>query len=184
MHKPQRTMTDDARDGFNMAAFLLNSHAMTILNFTRTGMGVRGGERLNAAAAAMILVYGCMTNSPVMLLVYFPAWLLMVVRQRLFPDRRQHSRYQGWPWLVGWLVKDEYQARCVEAALLLLFGSLLFDVSPAAGLFLLCGSVSLTAKYVVEHVLHERRVRAWNDWQAEAEEWQDAMYEAQRRFKK
>ena len=174
---------DDARDGFNIAGFALTAHAMTILPFTRTGMGIRGLGAYGFWAMVMIFFYALLMGSPAMLL-YLALWLVMAVRHRLFPDRRQHSAYQGYPWLFGWMVKDEYIARCVEAASMFLIGSLLYGLSQAVGLFVVCGTFSLGAKYVMEHSLHLRRVQAAHDWQAEADGWRVAMEEVQRRLRR
>src|SRR4051812_25602941 len=102
-----RSMMDDARDGFNLVNILASVHSMAILPFTRTGMGVWGMGADGFWSMMLIFVYGCMMNSPAMLFCYLPAWFVMAVRHKLFPDRRQHPRYQGYPWIFE-NIKNEY----------------------------------------------------------------------------
>jgi hypothetical protein len=113
--------------------------------------------------------------------LYLPAWLLAVIWRKLTADPIEHSSYQGMPFLTAWLMPNEYLARCAEAGLMVLFGALLSRANEAVGLFVSAGAIPLMGKYILEHTLHERRIRAAIDMQAEAEAWQHAMQEAARR---
>jgi hypothetical protein len=177
-------MIDDMRQGFNIGSWLLYSWSMAYLPFLRTSFGVRGMEGYSFWAFVIILAYGTLGNSPAMVWGYLPAWVLMVIWRKLRADSLQHSAYQGWPWLTGWMIRDEYLARCAEAGLMILIGALLSRVDESVGLFVSGGVIALGAKYVYEHVTHMRQVRAAMDWHREAELWQEAMEEAARRQRK
>jgi hypothetical protein len=156
---------------------------MTLLVFTRSGMGVWGVGYYGVWSLVLILFYGLMMNSAAMIFIYLPAWLLLAIRQKIFPDRIQHSRYTGFPWAFDGIIANEYLARFVEAVTMLFIGNLLCGIAPEVGLFVMGGCASLGVKASLDYALHRRRVQASRDWRAEADAWQRAMEEAERRFR-
>src|SRR4051794_37286901 len=135
----QRSIPDDVRQGFNIVSWLLYSWSMAYLPFLRIGFGVRGMEGYSFWAMVIILAYGTLGNSPAMVWGYLPAWVLMVLWKKIRADPIQESSYQGWPLLTGWMIPDEYLARCAEAGLMILLGALLSRVDEAVGLFVFSG---------------------------------------------
>jgi hypothetical protein len=180
----QPSMLDDMRSGFNVSTFALEVAGMAYLPILRARFGVRAMQGTSFWAMLAIAAYAVAMNSRVMLCAYLPVWLLCIVWKRLGADPYEHSSYQGYPILTGWLFSNEYLARCAEAGLLWLFGAWLARVDESLGLFVTGGGFVLMAQYMLGHTIHLRRVRAAIDMQSEAEQWQATMQEVARRQKR
>jgi hypothetical protein len=100
--------------------------------------------------------------------MFFACWLVLVILHRaeaLKNGRDRHSR-DSYPWLAMCVrprPASMLMATGFEAAFLLLAGTLLTGLSPPLGAFVMGGGVPLVVKGVIDHTLHERRIRRMGD---------------------
>ena len=158
----QPTNLYDARASFNLFNAVANVHAKCLLPFTRCHMGKHGmGLLPSIFAAFLMLAYAQYARAPEMLL-FCRAWLVMAVLRRLTADRRQHTEYEGWPWLFGFL-RNQQLARLLEAGSLWLIGGWLSTYSVPLGRFVAAGAFSYGFKYAVDRIVDGRMQDAAHD---------------------
>ncbi len=120
----------------------------------------------------LMVFYGAAAPCPEMSL-YIPVWLMFVILRRFKPDRNQHSRYQGYPWLCRIFTRNEYQARMIEPWVVFGIGLCLVDVAPALAQFMVIGCASLFVTLCVETASLQARKRAMEDAQKDAAQMMD-----------
>jgi hypothetical protein len=173
------SMLLDLRTSFNIANFLADTHSACIRPFTRTGMGARGLGAPAFFAAILILAYAGNAHAPDMLL-YFQAWLVMVVYRRITADKTQHSHFQGWVWMFDWCVKNELTARLLEAGSMWIIGGILSGFSEAIGRFVSAGVFSLGLKYLIDASTVQRQKEAAHNARIEMAAMQRRLEEEKR----
>jgi hypothetical protein len=104
--------------------------------------------------------------------VYIPVWLMFLIMRVGKTEKRQHSRYQGYPWLCRMIpfMNNEYKARLAEPFVLFAGGMLVMQYSPAMSVFLLSGCVSLLAILSAESGAIAVRKRAMEDAMKEGQQ--------------
>ena len=141
--------------------------------FLRSGFGSRGFAAHPISLIFMVF-YGAAARCPEMSL-WIPAWLVMVILRQLRTDKRQHSRYQGYPWLCRLVTRNEFQARMIEPWVVFAGGICLTDTAPALGQFLIIGCASLFVTLMIETASIQARRRAMEDARKEAAQMADLM---------
>jgi hypothetical protein len=164
----ESSMLIDMRTSFNLLNFLADAHTASIRPFTRSGMGTRGIGAPGFWAMLLILAYAGFANAPEMIL-YFWAWLAMVVYRRITADRRQHTDFQGWVWMFDWCLKDELKAHLLEAVSMWAIGGFLCGFSEPLGQFVMLGAVSFGVKYAINAATVARRREAAHNARIEME---------------
>ena len=143
----------EPKDIINTCYSLGRIGATVFTVFTRGMFGVWG---LKPAffSGMFIVLYGALTNRPVLTDRYLPAWLIAVIYRRLTYDRVQVSSYWGMPF---WgLIKNERLAQLLEIALLFGVGYLVKD--PPLSQFFWIGGVCLVIQLNIQVQL-ERTMR-------------------------
>jgi|SRR5271166_497525 len=175
------SMLVDMRTSFNIANFLADTHSACIRPFTRTGMGARGLGAPGFFAGILILAYAGFADAPDMLL-YFQAWLIMAVYRQIFSvDKRQHTQFQGFVWAFDWAIKNELNARLLEAGSMWIIGGALSGFSEAVGRFVSAGVFSLGLKYLIDASTVQRRKEAAHNARIEMEAMQRRLEQEKRR---
>jgi hypothetical protein len=155
----KQSMLIDMRTSFNILYFVASIHAKCIEPFTRSGMGTRGIGAAGFWAMLFIPAYAGTVHADEML-AYWHAWVLMVIYRRVTADRKQHTDFGGWVWMFDWLIKDELNARRLEAVSMLVLGNLLSAWSEAVGQFVTYGFFSLGIKCVIDGINRARQKEA------------------------
>ena len=155
----QPSLLTDMRTGFNVAILIADAHSACIRPLTRTGMGVRGMGTPGVLALFFIPVCASLAESPD-LLTYWYGWIAMVIYRRLKAEPFQHPDYQGRVWMFHWCMKDEINARLMEAGMMPIIGGFLCQISEPIGLFVTAGFFSFGLRYVVDAAAHRRRKEA------------------------
>lgn len=154
----------EGRDIVNLSFQLASIHAACVWPFTRSGFGTHA---FSGYPWSLLLMLGYAAARPCPAMQwYIPAWLLMVLYRRATADRRQHSKYQGAPWLFKRL--NTRVAFCME--LFTCFFAAIFAAMADQGLadFLLAETVSLLAVMMIEAAVIDARRRAKRDAQHQA----------------
>jgi hypothetical protein len=141
--------------------------------FLRSGFGSRGFAS-HPISLILMIAYGGFANCPEMSLD-IPAWLMFVIMRQMKTNKRQHSRYQGYPWLCRIITRNEYQARMIEPWVVFGMGICLTNAAPALGQFLIIGCASLFVTLCIETASIQARKRAMEDARHEAEQMKDLM---------
>jgi hypothetical protein len=150
----------DMRDSFNIVNFLADGHTACFRPFTREGAGPHGlGAPGFFAGAAFLPLWAGMTDSPDMLL-YWQAWIIMVVYRRIMASKQEHPHYQGRVVVIGRFVKNELHARLMEAGAMWVLGGVLSGFSEDIGYFVTTGLFSFGFKYVIDSWTVARRREA------------------------
>ena len=104
------------------------------------------------------------------LITYIPVWLVLVVLRRITADRTQHSRYQGYPWLMRLIpfVRNEFQGRLLEPGIIFFTGVFLAPSSLPLARFVIGGSLSLFIVLGTEMEVMCARKRAMHDARVDA----------------
>jgi hypothetical protein len=180
--KQQQSFLVDMRASFNIVNFLADIHTAAIRPWTRSGMGTRGMGAAGLFAGVLILGYAGFAEAPEMI-TYFWAWLAMVVYRRITADKREHTHYQGRVWLFHWCLKDELNARLMEAGTMWILGGVLAGVSEALGQFVVAGLFSFGLKYVIDAATVERRREAAHNARIEMETHHQSFEEERRSYR-
>lgn len=164
---------------FNLLVILLSAHATCLRVFLRYGFGSEALGANGLGAFLLILAYAGFSNSPEML-TYFWLWFAALIAQRCrtgvlaATGRREHSRYNGWPWLTGLVTRNELAAKAAEGPLCLIIGAILCEWSEQVGYFVMFGMVSLTGLHIIDRIAIEMQIRRMRDAEIEmqwAAEW-------------
>jgi hypothetical protein len=155
----EQTFPVDMRTSFNILYFVVCFFTMTILPFTRSRMGTRGVGAAGFWAMLFIPLYAGTVHSDAILTFWY-AWVIMVIYRRITADKNQHPQFTGWVWMFDWLIKDELNARRLEAVSMLIVGNLLKEWSEPVGQFVIYGSFSLGAKCVFDAMTRARQKEA------------------------
>jgi hypothetical protein len=170
----------DMRSSANLIYWLVSAFGMTVLPFVRQGFGKHGIGLPGLLAGAIIWLYAGLADAPEML-TYFVVWAAFCIYRRMTHDPRQHTQYQGYPLLTGWLFKSEMTARLAEAGLVWIAGGILSGLSPALGQFLSFGAYALSLKYMLDGAVIERQKEAAHDAITTMKIQQERMEEVTRR---
>ena len=110
----------------------------------------------------LMIFYGGAAHCPEMQ-IYIGVWFMFVIMRRLKPDKRQHSRYQGYPWLMHLIpfVRNEYQARLIEPWVVFFGGVFLIGESPGMAQFFILGAISLFMVLGMETAALSRTSGRW-----------------------
>jgi len=141
--------------------------------FLRSGFGSRAFGAYPFSLLLMV-VYGGFANCQEMSL-YIPAWLMFVIMRQMKTDKRQHSRYQGYPWLCRIITRNEYQARMIEPWVVFGIGLCLVGAAPALAQFMVIGCASLFVTLCVETASLQARKRAMEDARKDAQQMADLI---------
>jgi hypothetical protein len=142
--------------------FLANTGYWLVAPVTRSGMGRRAGGMPWLVAFVILLFYARQQQSEA-LEFYTWAWLGMSLFRRLTPGKEVVTLYQGWPWLTGWLLRNELTARLAEVPLVFLAGAAVADADAATGKLLMWASLGLAVKYWIEATYLRRIDEATDD---------------------
>jgi hypothetical protein len=115
------------QEAFNLLNFLLHALATIVTPLTRFGFGAQalGFQGIGAFVALCFWIIGCQS---LQLELYLFIWVavMLVQRGKTLIDgmrgRYLHSHYTGYPWLTGWLCRDEALAKLMEGTLVLVAG--------------------------------------------------------------
>lgn len=165
---------DDARTGFNLATFGADVLNACFQPFTRSGMGTGGLGMAGVGALLLILIYAGLANAPDML-IYWYAWLGMVIYRRITADKSQHTKFHGCVWMFDWCTQHEMTARLLEAAAMPLLGSMIGRFSEPVGLFITFGVFSFGYRYAIDQATVARRRDAGHNARIEMEAMQRQM---------
>jgi hypothetical protein len=132
----------------------------------RSGFGTKA-FRAYIGTLVLMIVYAGTYNCPE-LIRYLPYWLAMVAFRRITSDRRQHSQYQGYPWLAAIIMRKELRARLLEPWLCFFAGLALMPYSEPLAMFVMGGCVSLLVVLGIEMEVIRSRKRAMHDAMVEA----------------
>ena len=168
------------KDGFDLFMTIAEVHAAAITPLIRHSFGQDRPGGFGLAALLVMLCYAESTRSRAVLL-YVAVWLAAIVANRIrtwWLVRRgsaDHSRYNGYPWLVIGLpfVKTERTAKALEPLLCLFAGAALTAWSPPLGHFVAAGMISLTVLEGVYRMKTARRVVAMRNARIEMEQTAD-----------
>lgn len=178
MQQQQHNDKPDMKGAFNLGYLLANGHALTCAVFLRRHFGKEAIGFSGIAGFFIILIYGGLMNSYPMF-IFLCAYLLAVIGQRMqqFQLYRKgviiHSRYNGYPWLALKLfprVKDEGNAKGVEAFMCLAIGGLLSYIDQPLGWFIMAGFFSIMVSEGVNAELLKRRLQAMKDAEIEQQD--------------
>jgi hypothetical protein len=135
-----------------------------------TGMGCRALSVTGPCALIWMLAYAQFTYCGPLIL-YLGPWLLACFVQSVFlRDRRQHSRYTGYPLLCRF-VSNEGTARTLGALLLGGVGLGLLSVNEPLGHFVMGGGVAGVIKEAIEATWRQKMALDMHDAGLEAQQW-------------
>ncbi len=120
-------------------------------------------------SALLMLVYAGAADCP-LLAWYILPWLGMVFIRRVTTDPNQHSRYQGYPWVFGWMA-GEYVARLAEVFICFFGAVFLVIVDEEIARFVMAMIVSIIVAAWVEFSTLRTRSIAMRDARIEARHW-------------
>jgi hypothetical protein len=173
--QPNKPVWEQAtpQDMVNILYVLTTIYNGCLTPVIRSGFGARAFAWYPASLILMIF-YGGAAHCPEMQ-IYIGVWFMFIVMRRLTPNKRQHSRYQGYPWLCRLIpfVRNEYQARLLEPWVVFFGGIFLLDVSPGMAQFLIFGCISLFLTLLAEVSALSARKRAMEDARKEAKQMMD-----------
>lgn len=158
------------QDVVNIGFTLASIHTACITPFIRSRFGTHAFAGYPMAGLLMFF-YAGFARCP-LLLWYIPAWMAMIAYRRLTADRNQHSRYQGYPWVFGWMA-NEYVARVFEVFIAFFAAVFLSMVSKPLSKFVMAEIVSLIIVLATECATLGARKRALHDAQIEARHMSD-----------
>ncbi len=162
----------DKQYAFALLYVIANAHRMMLAVFLRHSFGIRAHEPHGIIAFFVLLV---LAGTGRVFLIYFWLWIVTLAGQRIYSFRlrfkgvKQHSRYQGYPWLAMRLpsINSEAEARKVEPFICLLLGLLLVTICEPLGYFVAAGFVSLTVSMGIDWIVEKQRLMTMNDGELE-----------------
>jgi hypothetical protein len=157
------------QDVINVVYMIASIHAACVTPLLRSRFGSHAFAAYPAAGILMF-AYAGFANCP-LLAWYIPVWMLMVAFRRLTCDPAQHSRYQGFPWTLGWL--GEHGARCLEPFVCLFGGVFLCMISQPLGEFVAAECLSMLIVLGTEMEMLRSQKRAMRDAQIQARQMSD-----------
>ncbi len=175
----EQSFHTDMRTGFHILYIGTNVLTAGVRPVTRSGMGTRGIGAPGFWTMLFIPLYAGTTNSPEML-TYWYVWVVMVIYRRITADRHQHTNFQGWVWAFDWLIKDELNARRLEAVSMLIVGNLLSAWSEPVGQFVSYASYALGVQCVLDAMTRTRQKEAAHNAKVEMLAMQVRFQEQQR----
>jgi hypothetical protein len=106
--EPKETKPQDI---VNLGFTCASAYAACLWPFIRCRFGSHAFAGYILSAIGMV-VYGAYRNSPLMSW-YLIAWVIAVAYRRVTADGNQHSRYQGYAFVFGWMA-SQHVARLAE----------------------------------------------------------------------
>jgi len=149
------------RDAFSLLLIFANVHAACLHPFLRRGCGVDVPGIFGVGGLLLMGVYAESTRSYGMVR-YIGVWLVALIVMRIRSDRRQHSRYLGYPALVArlppvrWARDREASAKAIEPVFCVLAGAFISQWSEPVGSFVAAGVVSLAVIEGIQRMLARR----------------------------
>jgi hypothetical protein len=175
MARPQQqqsSMLMDMRTSFNIVTLIADVHTACIRPLTRSHQGPHALGWPGFWAMLAIPLYAGLADAPGML-TYWYFWTAMVAYRRLTADRRQHTEYQGRPWMFAWFMRDELNMRALEAATMpVLAGVASAFFGEDVGTFISAGIFSFGFRYVIDSMTRARRIAAARNARIEMEQMQ------------
>ncbi len=173
MYQPneqQRGLFADVENTANLMLWLVHFWSTVLEVFLHSGMGHRY-LRINViGGAALIPLFSCYCppQEVVYLVMLWYAFLFMVVVRRIeasSSDRRCHSQYSGFPWLMRFTwCKNEVRFKGLwEPLLVLVVGSLVSAISVPLGSFLSWGAFCMFIKVSVINAHNEVQLKNAED---------------------
>jgi hypothetical protein len=187
VNQPQQpTVGDDFHKGVNFACALASAHAHCLYPFLRFGYGMQV-PGVQGVFAVLVMVLAFLIAKDIAILKFLGAWVLATLVQRSVSFHRhlrgyrEHSRYEGYPWLGSLLAlgRDGTVARVYEPFLAVMFGCVLSNWSEPLAIFVASGFFSLLFVLIVSETAKSRRVTAIVDMEIE----QRALAERVRRYR-
>jgi hypothetical protein len=175
---------EERREAANWLKWIADTGAMAVAPVMRTRFGQEGIGMAGARAALLILGWAGLGYSEP-LLYYFGLWLLCCCWQRAKTERLvrrgwvEHSRYNGWPWLVMKLLpplKSERSAKLVFEPLLWLGVAVGISQVPggeSAGNFFAFCALCLFVSGAIDTHIDQMRLRRMRDAQLEQQQLAD-----------
>lgn len=182
----QPTVVDDFRRSVNLACVLATAHAHCVYPFVRIGYGLQV-PGFQGVHAVLLMIVAFMAAEDIAILHYLGAWIAATLVQRSiafhrhFRGHREHSRYEGFPWLGNLFAygRGGVAAKIFELLVVFVLGSLLSIWSEPLAIFVTSASVSLLFVLVVSETAKWRRVTTMVDMELE----QQALAERVRRYR-
>jgi hypothetical protein len=148
------------QDVVNIVFTVASVHAACITPIIRSRFGRRAFAGYPAAGLWMFF-YAGFARCP-LLAWYLIPWMLLIVLRRLTSDPNQLSRYQGYPWVFGWMT-NEYVARLAEVFICFFAAVFLSTVSIPLAKFVMSQCVALLIVLTTERSLIQARRIAKRD---------------------
>ncbi len=173
MPQPPEKKETKPQDVINVVFGIATIYSGCFTPLIRSGFGTHAFASYFFSMIGMY-VYAGYAYCP-QLVLYLPVWIVMVAFRRITADRTQHSRYQGFPWLVAILpfARKELHARMLEPWLLFFGGMFLFQYSEPLGKFVMGGCAALLVVLATEMEVVRARKRAMHDARVNAERMSD-----------
>ena len=184
-HEEQQQNVSDFRTSVNFLYFLAKSHCFCLWPFMRHSFGIHMPGFLGLFAM-FIIIGQFMATRDLVMMQYLCVWFVLLIFHRIrgtflwYRGQREHSEYDGWPWLAMRVpfTKNEVHAKNAEPNLCLILGAVLVLFSPALGSFVAFGFISMLIVRATNLEVQRRQVVAMHDLQLE----QQAIAERMRRF--
>jgi hypothetical protein len=144
--------------GFNVAS----AYGACLWPFTRSHFGSHAFAGYPLSLIGMV-VYAGWRNCDAMM-TYLVVWLVALIYRRLTADRNQHSRFQGYPWVFGWMA-NQHVAKLGECFIAFALAVYYSTVDGAMTDFFMC---MIPALILVEAV-QKARDTAWKRQRRDAE---------------
>jgi hypothetical protein len=182
----QTSVADDFRRSINLACVLATAHAHCVYPFVRIGYGLQvpGFQGLHAV---LLMIVAFIAAEDIAILQFLAAWIVATLVQRgiafhrHFQGHREHSRYEGFPWLGNLfaLGRGGVAAKLFELCVVIVLGCLLSNWSEPLAILVTSASFSLLFVLIVSESAKWRRVTAMVDMELE----QRALAERVRQYR-
>jgi hypothetical protein len=159
---PEREVTK--ADQFNILFAVITAMACLGWPFTRCGFGTGAFHPFAYIACVIMFCYAGFGDCPQAMLLFFLAWLTLVIYHRVCTLGRAwrgdygHSMYDGCPWLIMNLfgLKDDYQLAAKafgEPAVVLVAAGVISAFSPPLALFLVAVAACIAVRVAILHLV-------------------------------
>jgi hypothetical protein len=144
---------------------------------TRKGMGVSAMNWLGPVAFFAMLAIAEMYRCGA-ILAYSGLWIAACFVQLFLRDRRQHSKYRGWP-LTATLfrLRNEASGRVLEAILVFVVGVVLGTMEIHIGGFFMGAALCLFVREGIERAVEQKRIREMWDRAIEQQQMSNGFYD-------
>lgn len=165
--------SDGAKNGAGILAFIVECFAITVILFLRRRFGQRY-VGIQAVAGILLILFFCglcprYDARPMMLflIAYIKAFFYARsgVLYRGWRGNTEHSRYNGWPWLMCIFrsFRETTVKQFIEPPLVLVTGCLFCKLSEPLGAYLIIAAICLFASTSISNAWNRHRLLELND---------------------